>query len=356
VSVAVRTPTQELVAQVRSDGFVEQVKLALPEGIPERRFTRAAITALMTNTDLQGCTNDSILYALIQCAQTGLMPDGKQAALVKFKDTAVFMPMVNGFRSIAADHGWALEATVIYENDDFDYELGLTPIIRHRPARLGTERGQMIGAYAVATHKDGRKLVEVMDAAAIAKVRAVSRAKDSGPWRDWTERMWEKTPARRLFGKLPLGERDQDVRVSRVIQADGDFDKSTRLLYGPQARPSLRAERAGGDATSGGDLDGAASSSSLPAPDLDLSDEPIDDDPGSEEQETLLAIDDATRAMAMFAADMEVNFGRKYRGKTIADVAAIEPSYLVWYADKGGTDTMSLHVQAYVKTYLGGSS
>src|SRR5207237_7307297 len=137
-------------------------------------------------------------------------------ALVMFGQKAVYMPMIGGFRKIAAEHGWKLRTAVVYANDRFDFELGMEPKLVHVPVRPGKERGEKIAAYAVGTHREHGTEIEVMYADDVEKVRQVSRSKDSGPWRDWPERMWEKTAGRRLFAKLPLGERDQE-RIRRVL-------------------------------------------------------------------------------------------------------------------------------------------
>jgi recombination protein RecT len=239
--LATRTPSQELVARIRTDDFKEQVALALPANVPVRRFVRATVTALLANPEIATAEPDSIFQSLLRSAQDGLLPDGREAALVMFGRKAVYMPMIGGFRKIAAEHGWTIRTAVVYQNDEFEFELGMEPTLSHKPVRPGMERGPMIAAYAVATHRSQPKEIEVMYAADIEKVRQTSRAKDSGPWRDWPERMWEKSAGRRLFAKLPLGERDQE-RIARVLNAeDLGPAESAAELYGPQAREALEA-------------------------------------------------------------------------------------------------------------------
>jgi recombination protein RecT len=219
-----RTPTQELVAQIRGDQFLGQVKAALPSNVTPERFVRVTVTAINETPELVATDRPALFQALMRCAQDGLLPDGREAALVIFGGKAAYMPMIGGFRKIAAEHGWAIDTQVVYEQDTFDYQLGVTPTLTHKPPRLDVERGKAIGAYAIGTHEDGRKQVEVMTRADIERVRNVSKAKDRGPWKDWPDRMWEKTAGRRLFGKLPLGDRD-DVRVARVISAsDSEYN------------------------------------------------------------------------------------------------------------------------------------
>jgi recombination protein RecT len=157
--------------------------------------------------------------------------------------------MIGGYRKIAAKHGLSLEAFLVHENDEFDYELGYEPVLRHKPPRLGSDRGEVLGAYAVARHVDGRKWLDVMSRDEIEKVRAVSRAATSeyGPWVNHWGEMARKTVARRLFKQLPLD--DVDEADAKVIEA-GDADADLPSL----ARPTMSVQEANVAASLGGAL------------------------------------------------------------------------------------------------------
>ncbi|MDQ5821945.1 MAG: recombinase RecT, partial [Actinomycetota bacterium] len=226
-----RDAARDLANTIRGDEFKTQVQLALPEGMRPERFVRIMATALLDKPEIAvQCDINSIFQAGLKAAQDGLLPDGREAAFAIFGDQCVYMPMVGGFRKIAAEYGWSLRSAVVYANDAFEYEEGLEPRLVHRPVRPGAEQGAKIAAYAVAEHKDGRRLFEVMDAAAVAKRKAVARTKKV--WDQWEETMWEKTPTRRLFGKLPFDEADR-ARIERVLSAaELGPEGSARALYG----------------------------------------------------------------------------------------------------------------------------
>ena len=77
-------------------------------------------------------------------------------------------------------------------------------------------------------------MIEVMTRADVERVRQTSRAKDSGPWVEWWDRMAEKTVGRRLFKRLPLAG---DVRVARLVNAEElDAPDAAELVYGSAAR------------------------------------------------------------------------------------------------------------------------
>jgi recombination protein RecT len=114
------------------------------------------------------------------------------------------MPMIGGYRKIAAKHGYVLEAFVVYDERRVRLHARVRPdrAEAHR-RRSSAERGAPIGAYAVATTARGRPQVPgaPMSVAEIEKVRDVSMMAKSeyGPWAKWWDRMACKTVARRLF-------------------------------------------------------------------------------------------------------------------------------------------------------------
>jgi phage RecT family recombinase len=236
----IQSPALKVIEAVRRPEVKEQLQMALPENVSVERFVRVAATALRENeAELAKCEPQSIMAAVSRCAQDGLLPDGREAAIVRFGDQATYMPMIGGFRKIAADYGWSLRTVAIYEHDEFAYELGEHPQVVHRPARLLDDRGPLIGAYAIGVHSSGRREVEVMSSEDVEKVRSVSRAKNSGPWVDWTDRMYEKTVGRRLFAKLPLADHE---RVQRVLQAEAVLPEDAAVtLYGSRASVELEA-------------------------------------------------------------------------------------------------------------------
>ena len=329
--------SRELVRSVRAPEFQDQAALALPDNVPPRRFVLATVTALMANPDLALSDHASVINALLRAAQDGLMPDGNEAALVLYKGKAQYLPMIGGLRKIAAEHGWSLSTQVVYANDAFDFELGLDERLVHTPAR--GNRGDMVAAYAVGRHRDGRRMFEVMQADEIAKVRKSSRAADRGPWVDWPERMWEKTVGRKLFKRLPLDP--NDARVTRVVQIDElEPGAAAERLYGtppahavapaaaPRAeleagKPAPGAPAAAAATEASGDGNPESAAESAAAADAPGSDEPVVD----VEPEPEVAVD----LEAALVAARDVTFTRgANEGKRLGDVARA-PGALTWF-------------------------
>lgn len=205
-----------------------EFKSALPAHIPPAKFLRTAQTALNMNPDIADCDRRSIYGAIMKAAQDGLVLDGREAALVRFRtkagDQCQYMPMVAGILKKARNSGEisTIAAHVVYSNDVFSYTLGDDEKIEHKP-NLSGDRGKPIIVYAVATLKDGGKQRAIMTVAEIERVRAVSRAKDGGPWTTWWDEMAKKTVIRRLAKYLPSSsDRDED-EFQRTVERDDDL-------------------------------------------------------------------------------------------------------------------------------------
>jgi recombination protein RecT len=200
-----------------------QLQAALPEHVTVEKFTRVAMTAIQQTPALQNADRNSLFGAIVRLAQDGLLPDGREAAIVMFGQQATAMPMIAGVLKKVRQSGEVakISAQVVYENDEFVVSYGFDEDVTHIPPSLDKPRGKPIGAYATAVLKDGSKLLEVMSHEEIEKVRAVSRSGKSGPWVQWWGEMARKTVMRRLSKRLPMStdlehvfDRDETMAVT----------------------------------------------------------------------------------------------------------------------------------------------
>lgn len=194
---------QALQTQIMSQSAQKQFSMALPSHIKPAQFQRVAWTAIQNVYQIDQCSPKSVMNALIKSAQDGLLPDGSEAAIVKYKTSAQYMPMVRGVIKKMLNSGMIsdVNAHIIYQNDDFDAKMinGIWDI-RHTPKLFG-ERGDVIGCYAVALYKDGAIHVEVMTKADIDKRKA--KAKSQNVWNEWYEEMAKKTVIHALAKRVP---------------------------------------------------------------------------------------------------------------------------------------------------------
>ena len=61
-----------------------QFHAALPAHIPAKKFVRVACTAIQTDPKLMDADRTSLYAACTKAAQDGLLPDGREAALVVY--------------------------------------------------------------------------------------------------------------------------------------------------------------------------------------------------------------------------------------------------------------------------------
>lgn len=174
-----------------------------------------AIQILTNNPYLLKCDADSIKHAVVNVALTGitLNPALKYAYLVprKVKNELKCILDISymGMIKILTDAGAVknVDAGVIYQNDRYDFRRGSDPYFKHVPAL--SNRGEKIGAYAIAFLRDGGFQYEILGREDIEKVRATSESwkneegRKYSPWETWEEEMWKKTALKKLFKLLP---------------------------------------------------------------------------------------------------------------------------------------------------------
>lgn len=190
-----------------------QIAKALPTVLTPERFTRMVLTAMSTNPQLQQCTPNSFLGAMMQAAQLGVEPNTPlgQAYLIPYRNhgtmEAQFQLGYKGLIDLAYRSGEItdISAHEVYENDTFEYELGLTPKLKHIPAL--TNRGNVILYYAVYHTKNGGYGFEVMSAEDIQNHRnKFSKAAGKGfsPWSSNFDEMAKKTVIKKLLKYAPI--------------------------------------------------------------------------------------------------------------------------------------------------------
>jgi recombination protein RecT len=238
--------------------MMEQRKSFLAEVLPHHmkpeRMIKVALAARSRNPKLLECTAESFLKAFLQCAEMGLEPTGSGGAhLVPFKNNKTgkmevqTIPDWRGLRDLALRTGTVTKIWphVVYERDTFKRVLGTEPVISHEPAP-DADPGAVVGVYAVAYFSNGAApMWEYMNVAQVERIRARSRARDSGPWVTDYEAMAIKTVVKKLCKLLP-----QSRELSSAINLDDanerGFDAEIDLALPDdvvtEAAPQLPAE------------------------------------------------------------------------------------------------------------------
>lgn len=252
-----------------------QYKMVLPSHISPEKFQRTVLTAVTSDPLLLGADRRSLLTACMKCAQDGLLPDKREAALVIFKNRrkdgqgkwvtvseVQYMPMVYGLRKkiLQAAEIKDIYCNIVYkqelESGRFIYEEGSERTLRHKRILDWPDEpsdDDIVVAYSVATFNDGWQSYEVMPRFEINKVRQKSQTgaigrtvqfgtdkgqpiEPSGPWVDWFAEMAKKTVMRRHSKQLPMSGDLIDIEARDEASA---ADSTQAVLASQQAAPPL---------------------------------------------------------------------------------------------------------------------
>lgn len=208
------------------------IKAALPSVMTPERFSRITLSALSSNPKLKECTPQSFLGAMMTAAQLGLEPNTPlgQAYLIPFnnrgKMECTFQMGYKGLIDLAYRSGEVsiIQAHTVYSNDEFTYELGLDPQLKHIPAK--SDRGEPVAFYAMFKTKDGGYGFQVMSIDDVkAHARKFSKSFGNGPWQTNFEEMAKKTVLKKVLKYAPLKSDfvrglTQDGSIKTEIGAD----------------------------------------------------------------------------------------------------------------------------------------
>lgn len=161
--LAAKSQTQIAVGNMNHlvEKMLPAIKKALPSVITPERFSRIVMSAISTNPNLASCTQQSFLGAMMTCAQLGIEPNTPlgQGYLIPYRNhgvmTCQFQLGYKGLMDLAYRSGQisTISAHVVYEKDEFEYSLGLDPVLIHRPY-MGADRGAAIAYYSTYKTKE----------------------------------------------------------------------------------------------------------------------------------------------------------------------------------------------------------
>ena len=231
-SAAINKSEKPVTMQAYIKKMENEIAKALPSVITPERFTRITLSALSANPTLQQCSPQSFLGAMMTAAQLGVEPNTPlgQAYLIPFKNKGrmecQFQLGYKGLIDLAYRSGEisVIQAHTVYENDDFEFELGLDPKLKHVPYK-GVDKGEPIYFYAVFKLKDGGYGFEVMSTEEVrAHAAKYSQSYNSqfSPWKTNFEEMAKKTVLKRALKYAPM-------KSDFVRQADSDETVKTKI-------------------------------------------------------------------------------------------------------------------------------
>lgn len=220
-------PKQLTIKQhLMSDGLRNQIAAALPKHMSADRMARVALTTINKTPKLAQCTQESFFAALMTCSQLGLEPDGRLAHLIPYGNQCQLIVDYKGLVDLAyrSKQVLSIHADVIYEGDEFEYDLG--QVKKHTPYAWRKdkpeEKGKLLGAYCIVRMVDAEKH-EVMGIDEIEAIKKRSKSGSSGPWVTDFNEMAKKTVFKRCSKWIPLSPEIRDA-----VSVDDDYEPVTQ--------------------------------------------------------------------------------------------------------------------------------
>ena len=210
---------------VKLDEMKPKLANALPSycGFTQEHVIRTVLTEVQKSPNLMKCTFNSIAQAALEACSLGLLPNSVQglAFLVPYGDKCQLIPGYKGLIKLAlqSPHFNSITANCVYSTDKLDVEFWLNPKLTHVPNLINPEKGEFVGAYAVANMAKGEPVFEYLPKWRIDEIKAKSKAGKGGPWVSDYESMAKKTAIKSLMKILPL-EMDK-IELAALKAEDG---------------------------------------------------------------------------------------------------------------------------------------
>lgn len=200
-------------------GMKSQVAQALPKHVSAERVIQMTTTLISQNPAIAQCSAASIVGAMMQASILGFRPVNAlgQCYFVPYGGQVSFQIGYKGWIDLARRSGQIknLYAYCVRQGDEFEYELGLEPKLKHTP-KSGPDQ-QMTHVYAVAHYKDGGYDFIVLTRSEVESLRMrnpMQKAAPAGPWKSDYEAMAKAKAIKQLAKFMPLSDEMQQASVS----------------------------------------------------------------------------------------------------------------------------------------------
>lgn len=223
----------------RIEQFQKDGSMILPKNYSVENHMKSAWLALQEVEDkehhkaLQICTKESIANSLLDMVLQGLSVSKKQGYFIVYGNKLIFQRSYFGTIALAKRAGGIVSepvANVIYEGDDFQYEINpktaKVSIIKHSQKLENIDNSKIKGAYALVTLADGTTQVTIMSMQQIRAAWGQGATKGNSPaHKNFAEEMAKKTVIGRAC-KAIINSSD-DAWLYDGKEDDADSDKAS---------------------------------------------------------------------------------------------------------------------------------
>lgn len=207
---------------------------ALPKHITPDRMIQMSTTLITRNPKIAECTAESIVGAILQSSLLGFQPIAElgQCYFVPYAGQVQLQIGYRGWVTLGyrSDRVSLIDAHAVFKADEFEYEYGAEPKLRHVPRN---ESKEVVFAYAKVQLKGGAVLFRVLNRSEIEDLRrrnAMQKGEPTGAWKtDYPDMACAKV-VKKLARYIP-GESLQ--RAELIDESVTEFDES----FDPDAVP-----------------------------------------------------------------------------------------------------------------------
>lgn len=246
------------------DAMIDRFENILPPHVTPQRFKQVVMTAVAAAPDLMtvAMTNGgqhSILMSSLKCASDGLIPDGREAALVAFnvkvskkgepdqwEKRAQYICMVKGVITKMQQSPGVKDvaARCVYQKELDEQRFSFVDsdeqsTLRHEPILYG-DRGPIVGVYAYCRTHDGGFYFAPLNLDELKKIKATSKGTNT-PWHGpFEDQMMLKSALKRLAKIAPMSR-----EVLKIIDHDNEtFHEIEPIAEKPKMLDRLKEAKA----------------------------------------------------------------------------------------------------------------
>lgn len=227
--------------EVKLTKFAPQIQSRLPvgRGLRAEAIIGTAVSIYRESSDLQVCSETSLLAAVVQCAELGLSFSKAlgYAYLIPFAKQATLVLGYRGLLKLAMNNPRVMdaEAHIVRELDFFDFEYGSSKFLKHKPAKAPPMEykpgrpADVVAYYALVRYRGGGLAFNSMSADEVEAHRVRFCCKSSRQTKQWLsnyEAMGRKTPIRALAKDMPLSP---ELETAMALDTYADAQQSQGL-------------------------------------------------------------------------------------------------------------------------------
>jgi recombination protein RecT len=231
----------------------QQFAIVLPKHMNPERMTRLAVSAIRTTRHLGDCSLPSFASALMACSVLGLEPNTPlgHAYLIPFLNKGVrecqLIVGYKGMIELMYRSGFvsSVKCTPVFDGDEFDYEYGLHPDIKHRPSKDPNRWNptKLTHVYPVVRLREQGMdpIWDVLQRGQVEEHRRRSRSGNNGPWTTDYVAMALKTGIRTIATWVPTSTERPAVAAALAYEDASERGRSQQAIaaLGDQAQEAL---------------------------------------------------------------------------------------------------------------------